>query len=142
MVQACDRQGDHAGREDPPTFRLVIVSFGYKQGVPPSSELEVDVRFLPNPYFVDHLRKKTGRDIEVIDFMKESTDTSEIIDRIESLLDFLLPRYAREGKSTCTLAIGCTGGRHRSVMVAGEVTELFRRKGYNVKLINRDVDLS
>jgi RNase adapter protein RapZ len=95
-----------------------LVSFGYKHGIPMDADLVFDVRFLPNPHFVRRLRRKTGRDREVVRFMEEHPATRELLDRLGDLLKFLVPQYVNEGKSYLTIAIGCTGGRHRSVMIA------------------------
>jgi len=95
-----------------------LVSFGYKHGIPMDADLVFDVRFLPNPHFVRRLRPKTGRDRVVVKFMEEHPATRELLDRLSDLLRFLVPQYVAEGKSYLTIAIGCTGGRHRSVMIA------------------------
>ena len=95
-----------------------LVSFGFKHGIPTDADLVFDVRFLPNPHFVQRLRPKTGRDRPVIKFMEEHAATTELLDRLTDLLKFLIPQYVAEGKSYLTIAIGCTGGRHRSVMIA------------------------
>ena len=95
-----------------------LVSFGFKHGLPMDADLVFDVRFLPNPHFVQRLRPKTGRDRAVIKFMEEHAATGELLDRLTELLKFLVPQYVAEGKSYLTIGIGCTGGRHRSVMVA------------------------
>ena len=95
-----------------------IVSFGYKHGVPVDADLVFDVRCLPNPHFVDNLRRLTGRDRAVVAFMRRHPATQQFIDRVAEFLRFALPHYVQEGKSYLTVAIGCTGGRHRSVMMA------------------------
>ena len=97
---------------------VTVVSFGFKHGIPMDADLVFDVRFLPNPHFVPRLRQKTGRDRAVIRFMKEQGATSELLSRLDDLLKFLIPQYVSEGKSYLSIAIGCTGGRHRSVMIA------------------------
>jgi UPF0042 nucleotide-binding protein len=95
-----------------------LVSFGYKHGVPVDADLVFDVRCLPNPHFVDRLRHLTGRDRAVVQYMRRHASTKEFIDRLASFLRFALPQYVQEGKSYLTVAIGCTGGQHRSVMIA------------------------
>ena len=97
---------------------VTIVSFGFKHGVPMDADLVFDVRFLPNPHFVPRLRPKTGRDRMVIKFMDDNRATGDLLGRLNELLKFLIPQYVAEGKSYLTIAIGCTGGRHRSVMIA------------------------
>jgi RNase adapter protein RapZ len=95
-----------------------LVSFGYKHGVPVDADLVFDVRFLPNPYFVERLKKLTGRDRAVVQYMRRHAATKEFLDRLSAFLKYALPKYVEEGKSYLTVAIGCTGGRHRSVMIA------------------------
>ena len=97
---------------------VTMVSFGFKHGIPLDADLVFDVRFLPNPHFVQRLRPKTGRDRAVIDFMDQHEATGSLLERLNDLLKFLIPQYVAEGKSYLTIAIGCTGGRHRSVMIA------------------------
>jgi UPF0042 nucleotide-binding protein len=111
-------------------LKVVVTSFGFGKGVPMDSDLVLDVRFLPNPHFVPDLKPKTGEDIEVYDWVRSHAVTQDFIRRIEDLLSFLLPLYIREGKQYLTIAIGCTGGRHRSVVVAREIAELLNRNGY------------
>jgi len=122
-------------------LNLSIVSFGYKRGIPHHSDLVFDVRFLPNPHFEPELKMLTGNDTAVVEFMNRFDETGEIIPRIQDMLEYLLPRYSREGKSYCTLAIGCTGGQHRSVMVANELAARLAREGIEVNLIHRDLHL-
>ena len=105
-------------RDEKAKLAVNLVSFGYKHGIPMDADLVFDVRFLPNPHFVRRLRRKTGRDRAVIQFMEEHPTTRELLDRLGELLKFLVPQYVAEGKSYLTIAIGCTGGRHRSVMIA------------------------
>jgi UPF0042 nucleotide-binding protein len=95
-----------------------LVSFGYKNGVPMDADLVFDVRCLPNPHFVDRLRGLTGRDAPVVRYMRRTPATREFLDRLAAFLKFALPQYVQEGKSYLTVAVGCTGGRHRSVMIA------------------------
>src|SRR3989442_708102 len=105
---------------------ISIVSFGYKRGVPPESDLLFDTRFLPNPFFVDTLRGRSGLDREVIDYLEAMPEYREFRARIVDLMAFLIPQYLREGKSYLTVAIGCTGGRHRSVAMAEAVSQALR----------------
>ena len=116
-----------------------LVSFGYKHGVPMDADLVFDVRCLPNPHFVDTLRPLTGRDRAVVRYMRRYAATREFIDRLTSFLKFALPQYVQEGKSYLTVAIGCTGGRHRSVMLAEELKKaLHDVKGISVRVKHRD----
>jgi len=114
------------------------VSFGFRQGVPEDADLVFDVRFLPNPHFVPEFRPLTGRDPRVAKYIRSFPQTREFISRISELLVYLLPHYIHEGKSYLTIAFGCTGGQHRSVMIAEEVSKHLRRAGYRVKVVHRD----
>lgn len=114
------------------------VSFGFRQGVPEDADLVFDVRFLPNPHFVPEFRPLTGRDPKVAKYIRSFPQTKEFISRISDLLIYLLPHYIHEGKSYLTIAFGCTGGQHRSVMIAEEVGKHLRRAGYRVKVVHRD----
>lgn len=113
------------------------ISFGYKHGVPLEADLVFDVRFLPNPHFVREFRKLTGRDKKVVDYLNQFPQTQEFLDRVSDLLLFLLPHYIREGKSYLTVAFGCTGGQHRSVMVAEEMSKRLAENGYQTKTAHR-----
>jgi UPF0042 nucleotide-binding protein len=114
------------------------VSFGFKHGVPEDADLMFDVRFLPNPHFVPQFRPLTGRDPKVAKYIRSFPQTREFIARISELLVFLLPHYIREGKSYLTISFGCTGGQHRSVMIAEDVSKRLRKAGYRVKVVHRD----
>jgi RNase adapter protein RapZ len=115
------------------------VSFGYKNGVPLEADLVFDVRFLPNPHFVPQFRHLTGRHPKVVAYVRKFEQTQEFLDRVTSLLLFLLPHYIHEGKSYLTVAFGCTGGQHRSVMIAEEVRKRLAKEGYRVKTAHRDM---
>ena len=118
---------------------VTLVSFGYKHGVPLDADLVFDVRCLPNPHFVETLRPLTGRDRAVVQYMRRYASTREFIDKLTSFLTFALPQYVQEGKSYLTVAIGCTGGRHRSVMLAEELRKtLTGVKGITVRVKHRD----
>ncbi len=123
-------------------MRIGLVSFGFKYGVPLESDLLVDVRFIPNPYFVPELRDLDGLNEHVRDFILKWPETREFINRYGRLLEYLVPFYEKEGKSYLTVAIGCTGGRHRSVTVAAELHRLLEQTGGNVSLSHRDRELS
>jgi RNase adapter protein RapZ len=115
------------------------ISFGYRHGVPLEADLVFDVRFLPNPHFVPELRKLTGRDKKVVAYLKKFPQTKEFLDRVTDLLVFLLPYYIHEGKSYLTIAFGCTGGQHRSVMIAEEIRKRLAAKSYHAKTMHRDI---
>ena len=118
---------------------FAVVSFGYKYGVPIDADLLFDVRFLPNPHYDLRLRSLTGLDEEVSSFVLQSPGTSEYLERLYPLLDFLFPRYAAEGKAHLTIGIGCTGGRHRSVAIAQLIGERYEKQGYYTIVRHRDL---
>ncbi len=115
-----------------------LVSFGFKYGVPIDSDLVFDVRFLPNPNFVPHLKSHTGADAAVIEYMNSHEQTGKFLDHVYNFIDFLLPQYEKEGKSYVTISIGCTGGRHRSVFIANAVGKHVSDRKYRVKVSHRD----
>lgn len=117
-----------------------IVSFGYRYGVPSDADLVFDVRFLPNPHFVPRLRRFTGKDPKVRRYIQSFPQTAEFLRRIEGLLTYLIPHYIREGKSYLTIAFGCTGGKHRSVMLAESVRKALDRHGFSTKVFHRDIE--
>ncbi|HSV33849.1 MAG TPA: RNase adapter RapZ [Pyrinomonadaceae bacterium] len=120
-------------------MRVQVLSFGHKFGSPRDMELLFDVRHLPNPFFVNGLRGLTGSDRRVIKFLKSEPEVEETLRRFSDLLDYLLPLYKREGKSYVTVGIGCTGGRHRSVMIANELAGRLRDSGFDAHATHRDV---
>ena len=120
-------------------MRVQVLSFGHKYGSPPEMELLFDVRHLPNPYFVPELRDLSGHDRRVVEYLKSKPDVEETLRRFSDLLDYLLPLYKREGKSYVTVGIGCTGGRHRSVMIANALSRRLRRTGFDAHAMHRDV---
>jgi len=130
------RFGGLAARQ---SMLVSAVSFGYRFGVPQDADLVFDVRFLPNPNFVPRLKNKNGRDVGVRRFMDSFPQTYEFMNRLMNLLLYLLPQYVREGKSYLTIAIGCTGGRHRSVFLAEEVASTLAHEGYKAKVSHRDI---
>jgi UPF0042 nucleotide-binding protein len=121
-------------------LQVSVVSFGFKYGAPRDADLVVDVRFLPNPHWVRELRPLPGTDPTVRDHVRGRTEYGAFMDRLRGLLDVAVPGYVREGKSYLTLAIGCTGGRHRSVVVAEELGAYFRGGGLPVVVVHRDID--
>lgn len=119
-----------------------VVSFGYKHGLPLDVDLVMDCRFLPNPHWIEDLRPLTGRDPEVAAYLEAQTITADFLDRLYSLIDLLMPAYEREGKSYLSIGIGCTGGQHRSVWVAGQLRGHLEEQGYHPRVSHRDVDRS
>jgi UPF0042 nucleotide-binding protein len=117
-----------------------VVSFGYRYGIPQDADLVFDVRFLPNPHFVPRLRPHSGKDPAVARYIYSFPQTGQFVKRIESLLSYLIPHYTREGKSYLTVALGCTGGRHRSVALAERIRRDLRKKGIAAKVVHRDMD--
>ncbi len=125
--------------DDDERLRVSIVSFGFKFGLPFNADLVFDVRFLPNPHFVPELKELTGGDQAVVDFMHRHPETAQIVGKVEDLLLFLVPKYGEEGKTYLTVAVGCTGGRHRSVMVANELGLRLRERGQKPNIVHRDL---
>ena len=122
-------------------LQVAVESFGFKHGLPLDADIVLDVRFLPNPHWDDALRPLTGHDPKVRDYVLETSAGSDFVDRIEGLLSSLLPQYESEGRSYLTVAIGCTGGRHRSVAVAEELAGLLRALGVAVQAMHRDLGI-
>ncbi|MCX8033851.1 MAG: RNase adapter RapZ [Thermodesulfovibrio sp.] len=118
---------------------ITVISFGYKKGIPINADLVFDVRYLPNPYFIDNLSQLTGKDKPVRDYVLNQNDTKQFILRIKSFLNFVLPKYKKEGRAYLTIAIGCTGGKHRSVVIAEVISDYIRRNFPNVITIHRDL---
>jgi len=121
---------------------LTLLTFGFKHGPPRDADMVLDVRFLPNPHYLEHLRPLTGRDAAVVEHVESGTAANEFYDRLLPMLDFLLPAYVAEGKTHLTIALGCTGGRHRSVCVADRVARhLDDRDDLRLRVVHRDVEL-
>jgi UPF0042 nucleotide-binding protein len=130
------------GQEETGKLALTLLTFGFKNGPPRDADLTLDVRFLPNPHYVDDLRPKTGLDQEVQDYVEQGTQAGEFYGRLLPLLEFLVPAYVAEGKSHLTIAVGCTGGRHRSITVADRIRrDLASREDVIVRVKHRDVEL-
>jgi UPF0042 nucleotide-binding protein len=128
------------GKEEETKQLLVsCLSFGFKNGVPLDADLVFDVRFLPNPHFVPEFRKKTGQNPKVAAYIRGFPQTVEFLARVTDLMLYLLPHYVQEGKSYLTVAFGCTGGQHRSVMMAVEIGKRLKKAGYQVKVLHRDM---
>ena len=119
---------------------VTVLSFGFKYGIPADADLVFDVRFLPNPYYVEELKYLTGNDKPVQDYVKKAPEALEFLNKIDDLLRFLLPNYVKEGKNSLVIAIGCTGGKHRSVTLANEIYELLNKTEYGCKVEHRDIE--
>ncbi len=130
----------HANRER--ALRIGLISFGYRYGLPADADLVLDVRFLPNPNYIPRLRHHSGRDPKVAAFIRRFPQTREFLNRTTELLLSLIPHYIEEGKSYLTIALGCTGGQHRSVMMAEEIGQRLRHAGYHLKVQHRDLPLA
>jgi UPF0042 nucleotide-binding protein len=122
-----------------PGMVVSLVSFGFKHGIPKGTDLLFDVRFLPNPHFVPGLRERTGQDAEVLDYLERQPDFQELVIRLTDLLAYLLPRYRRENRSYLSVAIGCTGGRHRSVAICERLRCALEERGWPARVIHRDI---
>jgi RNase adapter protein RapZ len=128
-----------SGSEDGVPLKVEVVSFGHKYGTPRGIDLLFDVRHLPNPYFQKELKHLVGEDPKIVDYLLQQSEVVETIDRFADLLRYLLPRYQREGKSYLTIGIGCTGGRHRSVMVANSLRRALKDEGFDASVSHRDI---
>ena len=122
-------------------FQISLVSFGYKFGIPQESlDIVMDVRFLPNPYYLDDIKSLDGKHEKIINFVMINDESKKFLRMFEKMLDFLIPNYIEEGKSYLGIGIGCTGGRHRSVVIADILYDYLKLKGYSVKLSHKDID--
>ncbi len=120
---------------------VTVLSFGFKNGIPSDADLVFDVRFLPNPYYVDELKAKTGNDKEVQEFVMNCTQAGTFLDKLSDMVQFLIPNYVIEGKNQLVVAIGCTGGKHRSVTIANKLYEILKEdREYKVKIEHRDIE--
>ena len=127
------------GQRDESKILIYVTSFGYRNGVPPDSDLVFDVRFLPNPNYIPRFKNLTGRNPNVARYIRSFPQTVEFVGRISELLVYLLPHYIREGKSYLTIAFGCTGGQHRSVMIADQIRKNLAEAGFKAKVNHRDI---
>lgn len=124
------------------SLMINILSFGFKHGIPQDADLVFDVRFLPNPFYIDELKHYTGNDASVRDYVMGFKEAGEFLDKLENMIEFLIPNYVKEGKYQLVIAIGCTGGKHRSVTLANELyLRLKDQKGYGLKISHRDIDV-
>ena len=138
--QLRERLAELFSGDDKTMMQILVLSFGFKHGIPLDVDNVFDVRFLPNPHWVEEMRPLTGLDEPVRRYVLSQPEAKEFLDRTAHLLKFLVPAYVKEGKSYLTVAVGCTGGRHRSVVLAEELAKLVREMGYNPSTIHRDVD--
>ena len=120
-------------------FNITVVSFGFKYGIPTDADMVFDVRFLPNPFYVEDLRSKSGNDKPVIDYIKQWPVTNCFLLKLHDMLDFLVPEFIKEGKSQVIIAIGCTGGMHRSVFIVNWLADVLKTQGYKVRTEHRDL---
>lgn len=120
-------------------LQMLIISFGYKYGIPVDSDLVFDTRFLPNPFYIDELREKTGRSKKTRDYVLQKPETQEFLSELFHFIDFLMPHFIEEGKSYLNISIGCTGGKHRAVVLAEELKEYLAKKSYNIRVYHRDI---
>ncbi len=127
------------GNPEGDIMNISVLSFGFKFGMPLDADMVLDVRFLPNPFYIENLRHKSGTVPEVSAYIEEKPVTQDFLKRLDSLVDFLVPQYVKEGKSQFVIAVGCTGGMHRSVFVAKHIFDLLAKKGYAVRLEHRDL---
>lgn len=121
------------------SLQIVVVSFGYKYGIPLDSDLVFDTRFLPNPHYVDKLRNKTGKNMNVKEYVLRAKETQSFLIRLLKFVDYLIPRFEDEGKSYVTIAVGCTGGKHRSVVLADRLKDHLKDRKYRVRTYHRDI---
>ncbi len=121
---------------------ITILSFGFKHGIPQDADLVFDVRFLPNPYYIEELKHYSGNDAPVHDYVMGFSEATEFLDKLDDMVSFLIPNYIKEGKYQLVIAIGCTGGKHRSVTLANELYDRLKgKKGYGIKITHRDIDV-
>lgn len=122
------------------SLMVTVMSFGFKHGIPADADLVFDVRFLPNPFYIDEMKRKTGNDREVQDYVMSFREAGEFLEKLADMIRFLMPNYVKEGKYRLVIAIGCTGGKHRSVTLANELYKCLKEEGkYGIKLYHRDV---
>ena len=126
--------------EDTELMKTTVMSFGYKYGIPGDVDMVIDCRFLSNPYWDEKLRPLTGRDQPILDYLYALEETEPFLDRLTSLLELLIPSYRQEGKAYLTIALGCTGGRHRSVAMAEAVAQRIKAFGVDARIHHRDVE--
>ena len=136
LKEVCEESFENFSKRN---MAITFMSFGYKYGVPHDADIVLDVRFLPNPFFVEALKKLTGNDEKVSDYVFNSSESNEFLKKTVDYLSFQIPLFEREGKSYLTVAVGCTGGKHRSVAVAGYLKDIFSRGEKSVYCRNREL---
>jgi UPF0042 nucleotide-binding protein len=138
--QLRDRLLELFARDAGPGMQTSVVSFGYKHGLPLDADLVFDCRFLPNPHWIDELRPLTGLDPRVRDYVLDQREAKEFLERLDDLLEVLLPAYVKEGKAYLSLGVGCTGGNHRSVVIAEQLASILQRRGFSPTVSHRDIE--
>ena len=128
------------GRKEFNNLMVTVLSFGFKYGIPSDADIVFDVRFLPNPYYVEGLRPLTGNDKKIQDYVMKAPEAEEFLERVDGLIQFLLPNYVKEGKSSLVIAVGCTGGKHRSVTLANAIAKRLSKTPYGCKVEHRDIE--
>ena len=128
------------GRKEFNNLMVTVLSFGFKYGIPSDADIVFDVRFLPNPYYVEELRPLTGNDKKIQDYVMKAPEAEEFLERVDGLIQFLLPNYVKEGKSRLVIAVGCTGGKHRSVTLANAIAKRLSKTPYGCKVEHRDIE--
>ena len=128
------------GRKEFNNLMVTVLSFGFKYGIPSDADIVFDVRFLPNPYYVEELRPLTGNDKKIQDYVMKAPEAEEFLERVDGLIQFLLPNYVKEGKSSLVIAVGCTGGKHRSVTLANAIAKRLCKTPYGCKVEHRDIE--
>ena len=128
------------GRKEFNNLMVTVLSFGFKYGIPSDADIVFDVRFLPNPYYVEKLRPLTGNDKKIQDYVMKAPEAEEFLERVDGLIQFLLPNYVKEGKSSLVIAVGCTGGKHRSVTLANAIAKRLSKTPYGCKVEHRDIE--
>ena len=128
------------GRKEFNNLMVTVLSFGFKYGIPSDADIVFDVRFLPNPYYVEDLRPLTGNDKKIQDYVMKAPEAEEFLERVDGLIQFLLPNYVKEGKSSLVIAVGCTGGKHRSVTLANAIAKRLSKTPYGCKVEHRDIE--
>ena len=128
------------GRKEFNNLMVTVLSFGFKYGIPSDADIVFDVRFLPNPYYVEELRPLTGNDKKIQDYVMKAPEAEEFLERVDGLIQFLLPNYVKEGKSSLVIAVGCTGGKHRSVTLANAIAKRLSKTPYGCKVEHSDIE--
>ena len=128
------------GRKEFNNLIVTVLSFGFKYGIPSDADMVFDVRFLPNPYYVEELRPLTGNDKRIQDYVMRAPEAEEFLERVDGLIQFLLPNYVKEGRSSLVIAVGCTGGKHRSVTLANAIADRLSKTPYGCKVEHRDIE--